>query len=144
MSSKLYIGNLSYSTSEASLEQFFAQYGPIVSLRIAKDKFSGQPRGFGFVELENSEKAQQAVSTLSGQELDGRKLTIDFAREPQPGGGGGGGGGGRRGGGGFDRRGGGGGGGHRGGDRGGDRGHRRDSGGGGRHRGGGGDREGNY
>ncbi len=101
---KLYVGNLSYSSSENSLRDFFADYGPIVSVKIIMDNMSGQSRGFGFVELEDNDKADQAISALDGQALEGKNLKINEAR-PQTersgfGGGGsrGGGGGGYRGG----------------------------------------------
>ena len=99
---KLYIGNLSYSSTEGSLRDFFSAYGPIVSVKIIMDNMSGQSRGFGFVELEDNDKADDAIKSLDGQALDGKNLKINEAR-PQTdrggfGGGGGGGAGGDRGG----------------------------------------------
>jgi hypothetical protein len=144
---KLFVGNLSRDTSEQGLESFFADFGPLASVAIIKDKFTGQSRGFGFVEIDDDGKAADAVAALNGQELDGRPLTVNEARERTEGGGGGGrprgggfggrggggGGGGYRGGGG-----GGGGGGYRGGGGGSGGGYRGGGGGGGGYRGGGG------
>ena len=143
---KLFVGNISRQTSEQGLRAFFAEYEPIVSCTIIKDKFTGDSRGFGFLEFEDEGKAQSAVEAKNGQELDGRPLTINEAREqtaggPRRGGGGGGFGGGRSGGGGGGGRGfggGGGGGGGYGGGRGGGGGGSRGGSGGGGYRGGGG------
>ncbi len=85
---KLYVGNLSYSTTEEGLREFFRAYEP-VSVKIITDKFTGQSRGFGFVEIENAEMAERAISELNGKSLDGKTLNINEAR-PQTGGGGGG------------------------------------------------------
>ena len=108
---KLYVGNLSYSTAEGTLKEFFAAFGPIASVKIITDSYSGQSRGFGFVELEDDGKAAEAIEQLDGQSLDGKTLKVNEAR-PQTDrggsrsgggnrsyrGGGGGGGGGRSGG----------------------------------------------
>ena len=111
--SKLYVGNLSYSTGEAQLRQAFEPFGTLVSVSIITDRMTGQPRGFGFVEYESAECAQRAVDSLNGQQVDGRTLNVNVARErsssPRFAGGGGGGGGGSSGGGGGSRGGGGGG-----------------------------------
>ena len=133
---KLYIGNLSYDTSEAELREFLSQYDPIVDLHMPIDRETGRPRGFAFVTLSSRELGEAAVAQLDSAELGGRNLRVREAEERRtngPGGGGGGGGGrpprsGGGGGAGYDRRGGGGGGGGR------PRGDRE-------HRGGGGDRE---
>lgn len=103
---KLYVGNLSYSTTEEGLRAFFQEYSP-ASVKIITDKFTGDSRGFGFVEIESAELAERAISELNGKSLDGKTLTINEAR-PQTGGSGSGGGrsfggGSRGGGGGFDR-----------------------------------------
>src|SRR5580704_18828991 len=116
MSTKLYVGNLSYNTTENQLQDLFAAHGPVTSVDLIMDKFSGRPRGFGFVTMESKEAAEAAVQALNGKNIDGRDLTVNEARpreerEPRSGGGGGGGGGYRGGGGG------GGGGGERGGRR---------------------------
>ena len=105
MQVKLYVGNLSYNTSEDDLNQLFAQYGEVRSVNVIKDKFSGRSKGFGFVEMATSEDAEKALAQ-NGSDFMGRNITVSEAR-PQterPHGGGGGGGG-------FKRRGGGGGGG---------------------------------
>jgi RNA recognition motif-containing protein len=112
MSTKLYIGNLSYSTMEHQLREAFAPYGEVVSATLVVDKMSGQSRGFGFVEFATPAEAQRAIDAMSGAELDGRSLNVSVARPRGEGGGGGGGGGGRDrrpGGGGGNRHGGGGG-----------------------------------
>jgi RNA recognition motif-containing protein len=107
--SKLYVGNLSYSTSEERLRQTFEPFGTLVSVSIITDRMTGQPRGFGFVEYASAEDAQRAVDQLNGQQVDGRTLNVNVARERTGGGGGGGGGGRFGGGGGGGGRGGGGG-----------------------------------
>lgn len=114
---KLYVGNLSFSTSESELRELFAQHGDVVSASLVMDRETGRPRGFGFVEFSNAEHAKAAINALNGKEVGGRSLTVNEAKPREAGGGrggfgGGGGGGGGRGRGGF---GGGGGGGGRGG-----------------------------
>lgn len=105
---KLYVGNLSFNTSEAQLRDLFAQHGEVASASLVMDRDTGRPRGFGFVEFNNDEHAKAAMNALNGKEVDGRSLTVNEAR-PREGGGGGGGRGGF-GGGGRGGRGGGGGG----------------------------------
>jgi len=83
MSKKLYIGSLSYETTEDALKDFFSQAGNVESANIIKDKFSGRSRGFGFVEMATEEEAKKAVETLNGAELDGRALMVDEARPMQ-------------------------------------------------------------
>lgn len=128
---KLYVGNLPFSATEDTLHEFFAQAGVNPSaVNLIRDRFTGQSRGFAFVEVTNDEEADRAVNTMNGQNFGGRNLVVNEAR-PQTERGGGGGGGGRGGyGGGRGGHGGGGGGrgGGRGGDRGGDRGDRGDRG----------------
>lgn len=109
MASKLYVGGLSYSTTSDGLREFFAQSGSVLSATVITDRFSGQSRGFGFVEMDNAEGAQNAISQLNGRELDGRRITVEISNPQAPRSGGGGGGGGRPGGGGGGRPGGGGG-----------------------------------
>jgi RNA recognition motif-containing protein len=128
--SRLYVGNLSYSTTDASLRSFFETAGEVAEAEVVIDRATGRSKGFGFVTMANAEGAQNAIDTLNGRPLDNREIRIDFAKpkedRPRVGGGGYSGGGGGYGGG--DRRGGGGGGyggGGRGGDRRGDRGDRR-------------------
>jgi cold-inducible RNA-binding protein len=119
----IYVGNLSFNATEDDIRQAFAAYGQVSTASIVKDKFTGQSRGFGFVEMPDATEAQAAIAGLNGKEIQGRALTVNEARprtEGAPGGGRGGFGANKRpGGGGFggDRRGGGGGGGG-GGDRG--------------------------
>src|SRR5687768_9847610 len=110
MASKLYIGGLSYSTTSEGLREFFAQSGNVASATVITDRFSGQSRGFGFVEMGTAEEAQNAISQLNGRELDGRRITVEVSNPSGPRTGGGGGGGGRPGGGGGRPGGGGGGG----------------------------------
>jgi RNA recognition motif-containing protein len=94
MASKLYVGGLSYSTTSEGLREFFAQSGNVTSATVITDRFSGQSRGFGFVEMATAEDAQNAISQLNGRELDGRRITVEISNPqgPRPGGGGGGGG----------------------------------------------------
>ena len=127
---KLYIGNLPFQATEEEIGEWFTQTGVTPSsVMLIRDRFTGQPRGFGFVEIQNDEEAARAVQALNGQQLKGRSIVVNEARPPRDAAGGGGGGrgpgggrggfGGGRGGGGGGRGGGGGSGGDRGGDRGG-------------------------
>jgi RNA recognition motif-containing protein len=123
MAGKIYVGNLPWSTTSADLEAMFAPHGAVRSAEVISDRETGRSRGFGFVEMETNEGLQAAIAALNGQEINGRPLTVNEARErtPRPGGGGGGrgygggGGGGYGGGGGGRGYGGGGGGGYGGG-----------------------------
>lgn len=110
---KLYVGNLSFNTSESQLRDLFAEHGEVTSASLVMDRDTGRPRGFGFVEFASQESGRAAIEALNGQNIDGRDIVVNEAkpREPRSGGFGGGGGGGR---GGY-----GGGGGGRGGNRGG-------------------------
>ena len=100
MASKLYVGGLSYSTTSETLREYFAQCGTVESASVITDKFSGQSRGFGFVEMATAEEAQRAISELNGKDLDGRKITVNVSNPRTPGSSGGRGPGGPRGGGG--------------------------------------------
>jgi len=123
MGTKLYVGNLSYNTTEGDLQRLFEQAGKVVSCDLIVDRFTSKSRGFGFVSMGTPEEAQKAISMFHGKDLDGRALTVNEARPREEGGGrgfGGGGGGGGRGG--Y----GGGGGGYGGGGGGGGRGERRE------------------
>lgn len=116
MATKLFVGNLSFNTTNADLEGLFGQVGTVSSVNIIMDKFTGRSRGFGFVEMNNAQEAQAAIERFNGHELQGRALTVNEAKpqESRSGGGGrsfGGGGGGGGGRGGFGKGGGGGGGG---------------------------------
>jgi cold-inducible RNA-binding protein len=127
MASKLYVGNLSYSTTQASLTTLFSQFGEVVSVNLITDRDTGRPKGFAFVEMASPEQAEAAMQGANGTQLDGRTLKVDIAKEmaprpPRTGGFGGGG----YGGGGY------GGGGSRGGSRGGSGGGYGGGGGGGR------------
>jgi cold-inducible RNA-binding protein len=98
---KLYVGGLSFDTTDESLRAFFEQVGKVDSASVVTDRFSGRSRGFGFVEMATAAEARKAIGELTGKNLDGRTITVDEARPPQQRGGGGGrrpGGGGRRGG----------------------------------------------
>ena len=98
MSNKLFVGNLSFNTTENDLQDAFAAHGTVVEANLMVDRMSGRPRGFGFVTMATAEEAQKAISAMNGKEIDGRALTVNVAkpREERSGGGGGGGGGGRR------------------------------------------------
>ena len=126
MSTKLFVGNLSFQTTENALQDAFAAHGTVLEVNLMLDRATGRPRGFAFVTMATPEEAQNAVQAMNGAQLDGRPLTVNEARpkedRPRSSGGGGGGGYGGGGGGGGYGGGGGGGGGGRGGDRGGDRG----------------------
>ncbi len=103
MGKRLYVGNLSYDTTDDSLRAAFAEDGRTVTdVHVMMDRDTGRPRGFGFVEMGSEEDAQTAIQALDGANLDGRNLRVNEAQErkPRTGGGGGGGGGGRGGGGG--------------------------------------------
>jgi RNA recognition motif-containing protein len=98
---RLYVGNLSFNTSEETLRQAFEQGGrKVVEVKIVTDRDTGQPRGFGFVEMSSPAEAQAVIAEWDGQQLDGRSLKVNEAQERSGGGGGGGGG---RGGGGRGR-----------------------------------------
>ncbi|MEM1186442.1 MAG: RNA-binding protein, partial [Planctomycetota bacterium] len=107
---KLYVGNMSFDTSEAELRDVFSQHGEVVSASIVMDRETGRPRGFGFVEFADEESGRKAIEAMNGQEFGGRPLTVNEARPRENRGGGGGFGGGRGGGGYGGGRGGGGGG----------------------------------
>jgi cold-inducible RNA-binding protein len=97
MNRKLYVGNLSFRTEESTLQTMFAEVGPVDSVRLMRDKATGQSRGFGFVEMQTEEGAQAAINRFNEQELEGRRLTVNEARpQPEYSGAGAGGGGGRR------------------------------------------------
>lgn len=79
-STKLYVGNLSYTASEEGLSTLFGQFGDVVSARIITDRETGRSKGFGFVEMGDESAAQQAITSLNGQMVDGRPLTVNEAR----------------------------------------------------------------
>lgn len=80
MNATLYVGNLSYSTTEDSLRNHFAGAGSVVSASVISDRETGRSRGFGFVEMSSNEEAQKAIDMLDGQELDGRPLRVNLAK----------------------------------------------------------------
>ncbi|MBI1984490.1 MAG: RNA-binding protein [Candidatus Wildermuthbacteria bacterium] len=86
MAKKLYVGGLSYGTSEDTLKQTFAQAGAVESAMIIMDRATGRSKGFGFVEMSTEEEAQKAIEMFNGKELEGRTLTVNEARpmEPRP------------------------------------------------------------
>ena len=89
----IYVGNLSFDTSESELNAAFASYGNVTSARVATDRDTGRSRGFGFVEMASAAEAQEAIRALNGSELQGRTLTVNEAKpreDRRPGGGGGG------------------------------------------------------
>ena len=109
MSNKLFVGNLSFNTTENDLNDAFAAHGTVTETNLMMDRETGRPRGFGFVTMSSAEEAQKAIEALNGKDVDGRALTVNVAKpreERAPGGGGarrggyggggGGGGGGRR------------------------------------------------
>jgi cold-inducible RNA-binding protein len=102
---KLYVGNLSYGTTDSDLQGMFEEFGAVESAQVIIDRDSGRSKGFGFVEMRNDQEAQAAINALNGKEVDGRSLTVNEARPREDRGGrsgggrggyGGGGGGGRR------------------------------------------------
>jgi RNA recognition motif-containing protein len=115
MSMKLYVGNISFNTSNQDLNDIFGEFGAVESANVVEDRETGRSRGFGFVEMSSKTEGEAAISALNGKEVDGRELKVNEAKPREDRGFGGGGGGGR----GGNRGGGGGGGGYGGGNRGG-------------------------
>jgi len=83
MAKKLYVGGLSYNTTEDTLKETFAQAGTVESATVIVDKMSGRSKGFGFVEFSSDEEAQKAIEMFNGKELDGRTITVNEARPMQ-------------------------------------------------------------
>ena len=83
MSAKLYVGNLSFATTELDLQDLFAQAGTVVDVKIIQDKLTGKSRGFGFVTMGSDEQASDAISKFNGFSLDNRPLTVNEARPPE-------------------------------------------------------------
>ena len=96
MSTKLYVGNLSYQTSETELQSHFESVAPVASVNIVRDRATGQPRGFAFVEMNDADGARRAIAELDRREFGGRSLTVNEAKPMEPRGNGGGGFGGGR------------------------------------------------
>jgi cold-inducible RNA-binding protein len=92
MSNKLFVGNLSFNTTENDLNDAFAAFGTVTETNLMMDRMTNRPRGFGFVTMSSADEAQKAIEGLHGKELDGRALTVNVAkpREERPAGGGGG------------------------------------------------------
>src|ERR1700678_2526836 len=93
MSNKLFVGNLSFNTTENELQDAFAAFGTVTEANLMMDRMTNRPRGFGFVTMSSAEEAQKAIDGLNGKSLDGRALTVNVAKpreERAPGGGGGG------------------------------------------------------
>ena len=99
MSMKLYVGGLSYNTTDKELEELFAEFGAVTSAQVIKDRDTGQSKGFGFVEMTEVKEAQEAIKNLNDKEVSGRTIVVNQARPQEP-----------RSGGGFNRNSGGGGG----------------------------------
>ena len=114
MSNKLFVGNLSFNTTENDLQDAFSAFGTVTETNLMMDRMTNRPRGFGFVTMSTPEEAQKAIEGMNGKDVDGRALTVNVARPREERTGGGSGGGGRREFGGGNRGGGGGGGGGRG------------------------------
>jgi len=80
MSNKLFVGNLSFNTTENDLQDAFAAHGTVLEANLMTDRVSGRPRGFGFVTMSTPEEAQSAIDALNGQQVDGRALTVNIAK----------------------------------------------------------------
>ena len=81
---RLYVGNLSYSTTKETLEKAFGEHGEVVSVNLITDRQTGRPKGFGFVEMSTPEEGEAAKAALNGTDLDGRTINVDNAREQEP------------------------------------------------------------
>jgi RNA recognition motif-containing protein len=84
MGSKIYVGGLPYSATESQLQDLFASHGTVESTRVITDKFTGQSRGFGFVEMSTAQEAKAAIAALNATQLDGRTLTVNEAKPQEP------------------------------------------------------------
>lgn len=83
MAKKLYVGNLSFDTNDQELESIFAEYGEVVSATVVTDRYTNKSRGFGFVEFANEADAKKAQEAVNGQDVGGRSLRVDEAKEPR-------------------------------------------------------------
>ena len=81
MSKKIYVGNLSYDTTEENIRTLFAQHGEIISVKAITDRMTGKSKGFAFVEMENDSEAKAAINAINGQDLDGRSLKVNEAMD---------------------------------------------------------------
>ena len=77
----IYVGNLAYSVTDGQLEALFQEFGAVASVNVIKDKYTGESKGFGFVEMTKQAEAEAAIKTLNGRALDGRNLTVNIARD---------------------------------------------------------------
>ena len=84
MAKKLYVGNLSYNTTEEDIRELFAAYGSIQSLNLISDRDTGRPKGFGFVEMSTEQEARAAISALNSREVDGRQIKVNEANDRPP------------------------------------------------------------
>jgi cold-inducible RNA-binding protein len=85
METRLYVGNLSYSVTEESLQEMFSKIGTVKTVSLIKDRDTGRSKGFAFVEMENQEDAQKAISQLNGTKIEDRNITVNFARPKEEG-----------------------------------------------------------
>jgi RNA recognition motif-containing protein len=83
MTQKVYVGNLSYDTTEDTLRTLFAEYGEIESISVITDRYTGRPKGFAFVEMATEQAAQAAISGLNGKSVDDREIKVDKAKPPR-------------------------------------------------------------
>jgi cold-inducible RNA-binding protein len=84
MTKKVYIGNMSFDTTEGKLRELFAAHGEVTSVDVVTDRYTGRPRGFAFVEMATDEAAAAAIAALNGQDVDGRQLNVAEARPRKP------------------------------------------------------------
>src|SRR5215217_7548357 len=84
MGSKIYVGGLPYSATDQQLQELFSPHGSVASAKVITDKFTGQSRGFGFVEMSSGEEASKAIAALNGTQMDGRTLTVNEANPQEP------------------------------------------------------------
>jgi cold-inducible RNA-binding protein len=84
MAKNVYVGNMSYDTTEDKLRELFAVHGEVVSVNVITDRYTGRPRGFAFVEIATNEAAQAAIAALNGQMVDGRQLKVEEAQPRKP------------------------------------------------------------
>lgn len=81
MSANIYVGNLTFTTDSSALERMFAEYGSVIRAQVVTDRDTGRSRGFGFVEMASTDVAQKAIEALDGKNIEGRKLTVNIAKE---------------------------------------------------------------
>lgn len=86
MTTNLYVGNMSFDTTEDRLRELFQEHGEVTSVNVISDRYTGRPRGFAFVEMATPEAASAAIAALNGQEVDGRELKVDLAKPRRSGG----------------------------------------------------------